>query len=243
MSVVGARVARMQIEAHHDWSRLTIPDAFAYPAVEVECRGDLACFTRPEFNSERVSYSIMTPSAAVGLLSSIFWKPQFRYVIERIEVLAPVKWTTIRRNESAGAITRDSLAKGMLDVSTQQRMTTMLRDPHYRIAAHFWVHPEAEEQDSAKWRAQLSRRVERGQSFRTPFLGMREFHADVHPITDVQPLDWTEDLGVMAHSVNYHERTGKETYDWFDARVEQGSMTVPRLGLMAQHAVTAEGES
>jgi CRISPR-associated protein Cas5d len=117
---------------------------------------------------------------------------------------------------------------------TQQRMTTMLRDAHYRIHAHLWVHPEAEEQDASKWREQLLRRVERGQSFRTPFLGMREFHADVQKATKAQPIAWTEDLGVMSHSITY-DGSGKETYDWFDARVEQGILRIPRVGLMAEH--------
>jgi CRISPR-associated protein Cas5d len=203
----------------------------------VEASGDWACFTRPELTSERVSYPIMTPPAAVGLLSSVFWKPQFRWVVERIEVLAPVTWSTFRRNESGSAITRDHLAQGYLDVNdtVQQRMTTMLRDVHYRIHANVWVHPEADEQDPAKWRAQFQRRVERGQSFRTPFLGMREFHADVTEASDTRPHDWTEDLGVMHHSITYDERTRAETYDWFDAKVVGGVMEIPRRGLMAEH--------
>lgn len=222
---------------HHDWDTLPVPSSFRYPPLSVEASGDWACFTRPELVSERVSYPIITPAAAVGLLSSVFWKPQFRWVVERIEVLAPVKWTTFRRNESGSAITRDHLSKGYLDVddTVQQRMTTMLRDVHYRIHANVWVHPEAEEQDPAKWRDQFQRRVKRGQSFRTPFLGMREFHADVMEASDTAPIGWTEDLGVMHHSVVYDERTGAETYDWFEAKVVDGAMDIPRIGLMAAH--------
>lgn len=203
----------------------------------VEASGEWACFTRPELVSERVSYPIMTPSAAVGLLSSVFWKPQFRWVVERIEVLAPVKWATFRRNESGTAITRDHVTKGYLDVddTVQQRMTTMLRDVHYRIHANVWVHPEAREQDPAKYRDQFTRRVQRGQSFRTPFLGMREFHADVMEASDTPAIAWTEDLGVMHHSITYNEQTHAETYDWFDAKVVDGVMDIPRIGLMAAH--------
>lgn len=219
--------------AHHDWTGLS-PDPFRYPSLVVEATGDWACFTRPEFASERVSYPIMTPPAAVGLLSSIFWKPQFRWVVERIEVLAPVKWMTFRRNESGSAITREHCSRGYLDVddTVQQRMTTMLRDVHYRIHTNIWVHPEAEEQDPAKWRDQFQRRVRRGQSFRTPFLGMREFHADVTEASVLRPIDWIEDLGVMHHSIVYNEETGTETYDWFDAKVVGGAMEIPRSGLM-----------
>lgn len=225
------------MKTHHAWAGLAAPANLRYPPISVEAGGDWACFTRPEMNSERVSYPVMTPPAAVGLLSSVFWKPQMRWVIERIEVLAPVAWTTFRRNESGSAITRDHMSKGYLDVddTVQQRMTTMLRDVRYRIHAKVWVHPEAREQDPAKWRDQFLRRVQRGQSFRTPFLGMREFHADVSEPTDLRPVEWTEDLGIMLHSIIYDDRTAAETYDWFEAKVVNGVLNVPRIGLMAEH--------
>ena len=95
---------------HHDWTGLEPPIRFRYPSIKVEATGDLACFTRPELVSERMSYPVMTPTAAVGLLSAVFWKPQFRWTVERIEVLAPVRWTTLRRNESETAITLPHLA-------------------------------------------------------------------------------------------------------------------------------------
>lgn len=229
--------------SHHAWGRQHPPDRFRYPPIALQVRGAYAAFTRPEFTSERMSYPIMTPTAAIGVISAVFWKPQIRWVVERIDVLAPVQWANIRRNESGSAITSDHRKSGYLDVNTvvQQRMTTLLRDVHYRIHAHAWVHPEAQEQDAAKWRDQLLRRVGRGQSFRTPFLGMREFHADVTPVDDTACIAWTEDLGVMLHSITYDDRTAKESYDWFDAKILDGSMQVPRLGLLAQHnaAVTS----
>lgn len=207
----------------------------------MQVRGPYAAFTRPEFTSERMSYPIITPPAAIGLLSATFWKPQVRWVIEQIDVLAEVQWTSIRRNESGTAVTPSHRSQGYLDVDTavQQRMTTMLRDVHYRIHAHVWVHPDADEQNPAKWRDQFRRRVNRGQSFRTPFLGMRELHADVTPADGTPAIEWTEDLGIMSHSITYDERTGRETYDWFEAHVVEGSMRVPRLGLMAQQALEA----
>ncbi len=219
--------------AHHDWTGLTAPERFRYPDLSVQVRGDWACFSRPEFSSERVSYPVMTPTAAQGVLSSVFWKPQVRWIVTRIEVLAPVAWTTMRRNESGSAITDHHRKTGYLDVNdvVQQRMTTMLRDVRYRISSNIWVHPEADEQDPAKWRAQFTRRVERGQTYRPPFLGMREFHADIEAADDSPPIDWTEDLGIMLHSISYDERSGKETYDWFEARVDNGVLLVPRSGL------------
>ena len=222
--------------SHHVWMGMSPPETFRDEPVTVQVRGPYAAFTRPEFTSERLSYSVMTPTAAIGLLSAIFWKPQFRWVIEQIDVLAPVKWMNLRRNESGSAITADHRKAGYLDVDTvvQQRMTTMLRDVHYRIHAHLWVHPDAQEQDAAKWRDQFSRRVNRGQSFRTPFLGMREFHADITPADNTPAIEWNEDLGIMLHSISYNERTGKETYDWFDACVAEGSLRIPRLGLLAE---------
>ncbi|MFT3874264.1 MAG: type I-C CRISPR-associated protein Cas5c [Nocardioides sp.] len=223
--------------ASHDWSALAVPGPFRYPPLALQVAGDAAAFTRPEFTSERLSYPLMTPTAAIGLLSTVFWKPEIRWVIERIDVLAPVRWTNLRRNEVAVPITRDAVKQGYLDADkhVQQRMTTMLRDVRYRIHAHVWVHPEARDQDAAKWREQFRRRVDHGQTFRTPYLGMREFHADIEPVDDTAPVKWDEDLGIMLHSITYDERTGKETYDWFDARVENGVMHVPRRGLLAQH--------
>lgn len=219
---------------HHPWSRLSPPERFRYPPLAVQARGDFAGFTRPEFTSERFSYPIITPTAAIGLLSAIFWKPQIRWVIDRVDVLAPVRWMNLRRNESGTAITAAHRKTGYLDVDqvVQQRMTTMLRDVHYRIHANVWVHPEADDQDPAKWRDQFLRRVNRGRSFRTPFLGMREFHADVTLADDTPAIDWTEDLGIMLHSITYDDQTGRETYDWFDASVDRGTMRIPRLGLV-----------
>lgn len=218
---------------HHDWAGIPIPNKFDDPPISLEVRGELACFTRPEFQAERVSYPLMTPSAAVGLVTAVFWKPEIRYVVDSIDVLQRGGWLSMRRNEAAIPITRDALRRGWLsmDDSVQQRMTTMLRDVAYRIHVNVWVHPGAREQHPAKWRDQLRRRIQRGQSFRTPFLGMREFHADVSPPTDQTPdRSWSEDLGPMVHSIQYDDRTGKESYSFFQAAISLGTMSVPRIG-------------
>lgn len=223
----------MNRKPFHDWISLEVPSAFDDRPLALQVDGEAAVFTRPEFSSERVSYPVITPTAAAGLFRSVFWKPQIAWVIDRIEVLAPVKWATLRRNESETAITREMVNRGHLDVNTvtQQRMTTLLKDVSYRIHAHVWVHPEADEQNPAKWRDQFRRRLHRGQTFRTPHLGMREFHADVYEPDGTPPIDWTEDLGIMLHSIETDWRTGKETYTWFAASVEGGVLTVPRQGI------------
>lgn len=221
------------MDHYHDWSSVEPPDVFDDPPIVFEARGDLACFTRPEFQGERVSYPLMTPSAAVGLTTAIFWKPEVRYVVEAIDVLQRGGWLAMRRNEAGVPITRDAINRGGLamDDVVQQRMTTMLRDVAYRIHVNIWVHPGAREQSPAKWRDQLRRRIQRGQSFRTPFLGMREFHADVTDRTDESPdHTWTEDLGPMVHSIQYDDRTGKESYSFFRASINRGTMRVPRAG-------------
>ncbi|OYO04694.1 CRISPR-associated protein Cas5d [Propionibacteriaceae bacterium ES.041] len=221
--------------AVHDWTGLAVPSVFDDPPLALQVDGEAAVFTRPEFSSERVSYPVITPTAAAGLFRSVFWKPQITWVIDRIEVLAPVKWATLRRNESETAITRAMINRGHLDVNavTQQRMTTLLKDVSYRIYAHVWVHPEADEQNAAKWRDQFRRRLHRGQTFRTPHLGMREFHADVYEPDPTPPIVWTEDLGIMLHSIATDRRTGREAYSWFAASVDDGVLTVPRQGIRA----------
>jgi CRISPR-associated protein Cas5d len=136
----------------------------------------------------------------------------------------------MRRNEVG---VRGQLGKPFLDAGkhVQQRMTTMLRDVHYRVCAQVWVHPEAEEQNAAKWRDQFRRRLQRGQTFRTPFLGMREFHADVQPSDDTPAIDWTEELGLVLHTI-WVDGRGGETYEFFEARVTAGRMDVPPNGFL-----------
>lgn len=221
---------------HHDWAGLEPPEKFVHKPVVFEVSGPEACFTRPEASSERLSYSLMTPSAAAGVATSVFWKPQMRWVIQSIEVLAPVQWMMLRRNEVEVPITVKSLKKGHLDGDShvQQRMSVILRDVSYRVRAQVWVHPEARDQNPAKYRDQFVRRVAKGQSYRMPYLGMREFIADISPETDVQPIDWTEDLGLMSHSIDYDTQSGKELYDWFQATVVAGVMHIPARGISAQ---------
>jgi CRISPR-associated protein Cas5d len=218
-------------------------NGWTFPDLVVEAWGDLACFTRPEFKSERVSYQVMTPSAANGLLQAIFWKPQFQYVVRKIEVLRPVRWHLFRRNEvrsvtsvaGVKAMKKDSTQRYDVEADRDQRSTMALRDVRYRIHAQVVVseaakaggngYPPASEE---KYREQLRRRVERGACFSQPFFGCREFSAAFGPVDAQETVHpYTEELGAMLHSIEYLP-DGGERYRWFRARVDDGVLHVPR---------------
>jgi len=202
--------------------------------MRVIVRAGTACFTRAEFASERVSYPAPTPSALVGLLSSVFWKPQFRWVVRAVDVLAPIRWVTQQRNEVKVVQPVGVAARGIrYDVEDMrvQRQTLLLRDVAYRVHANIWVHPHARD-EPAKWRDQFQRRVLRGQYYRPPYLGMREHVADVLPDDPaLQPTPHTEHLGLMLHSILFDPATDQETFTWFDASLKNGTITVPLSGL------------
>ncbi|WP_165983926.1 type I-C CRISPR-associated protein Cas5c [Streptomyces sp. YIM 98790] len=218
---------------------------WAFPDLVVEAWGDLACFTRPELKSERVSYPLITPSAADGVLRAVFWKPEFRYVIRRIEVLSPVRWMRVRRNEVCSVTTASQVASLQQDrhrhydveVDRDQRSTTALRDVRYRIHAQVVVSPKARAggggfppASEEKYREQLRRRVERGACFSQPFFGCREFTAHFGPSSSLPAhTDWTDELGVMLHSIEY--TPAGERYRWFRASVTEGVMHVPEQPL------------
>ncbi len=214
-------------------------EGWVFPDLVVEVAGELACFTRPELKSERVSYPVMTPSAAVGVLEAIYWKPEFRYVVRAIEVLKPVQWMQVRRNEVKSVIS----AKGVRDLQADprkrydveldrdQRNTMALREVAYRIRAQIVPVGNATAPQE-KYREQLRRRVDRGACFSQPFLGCREFTAQFGPVTpDLIPIDRTEELGVMLHSIAYTPQG--ERYRWFRAQLQNGVLAVPRSPLPA----------
>ena len=174
----------------------------------LEVSGGFACFTRPEMKVERVSYDVITPSAARGVFSAIFWKPAINWRITRIEVLNPIRWTSVRRNEvSAVASTRSD---GILveDVR-QQRAGLILRDVRYRLWAEFDVLSAGE--DPAKYAAMFDRRASNGQYFMHPYLGCREFSCrDIrlvkHPESEAaKTIQETRDLGFMLYDMDYSD--------------------------------------
>jgi CRISPR-associated protein Cas5d len=199
--------------------------------VVVQVRGDGALFTRPEHRVERVSYEVMTPTAATGLLDAIFWKPQFRWVPERIEVLRPIRQFTLRRNETHDLPSmRDALSKGRrIDTvaNRDQRSAMCLRDVEYRIYARVELAADADKNEAA-YRDQFRRRVERGACFQQPFLGTREFPAAFFPPDDRSPIVDSMDLGVMLHRIHYGEKT---RFDWFTAQMLHGVVRIPAQGV------------
>lgn len=189
-------------------------------------KGDFACFTRPEMKIERVSYDVITPSASRAIFGSILWKPAFSWHINRIEVLSPVKWFSIRRNEVSKLALTSGNGIFVDDSATrQQRASLILRDVHYRIHAsleflpfdkwHKTPNPKPMNNDQpgeseAKYLAMFERRALKGQCFNQPYLGCREFSADVRLVTDLDaerkeypPISATMDLGWMLYDIDY----------------------------------------
>lgn len=213
-----------------------------YPPIELKVWGDFACFTRPEMKVERVSYEVMTPSAARGVLEAIFWKPQFRWRIHEIRVLKPVRFFSIRRNEvnnTASARAAQQWAKAddhyYADEDRAQRHTLALRDVAYVISAEVEVKSGIAE-DAAKYRDQFRRRAERGQCILTPYLGCREFVANfTKPNGDEHPIAWSGELGRMLFDMDYApEGDGRGTPRFFSARLERGVLRVPQALYEAQ---------
>lgn len=184
--------------------------------------GEYACFTRPELKSERMSYEVMTPSAARGILSAVYWKPQFRWVVDRIRVLAPIRFAQVRRNELSNKIAAPASAvmKGkkadflgmFIEENRQQRSATILRDVDYVIEAHVEVPGgEADVNAVAKHLGVFKRRASKGQCFHQPCMGTREFPAmfeladGAHPAPPCRlPAEQLNRcLGLMLHDMVY----------------------------------------
>jgi CRISPR-associated protein Cas5d len=195
--------------------------------------GDYACFTRPELSVERYSYDVITPSAAVGLVEQVHWKPAIRWVIDRIHVLNPIQYANITRNEVATA----GPYHGQISATSRrmQRSTVVLRDVAYVLELHGEETGRRDEEDRAqgvsivgKHEACLRRRLERGQRFAQPYLGCREWPAAVRLI-DRPPRSANvgeRDLGLMLHSL---DRTDGRRWFW-RANMRDGVIDVPPVG-------------
>jgi CRISPR-associated protein Cas5d len=201
--------------------------------------GDYACFTRPEMKVERVSYDVMTPSAARGVLEAIYWKPAIRWVIERIRVLKPIRFDTIRRNELGGKLPLGNINRAMKDgqspVATfieddrQQRAALVLRDVDYVIEASFEC-TGADDRNTAKHKEMFERRAQKGQCFQRPYLGCREFAAMFAPVEGDLPapdasLLGERDLGYMLHDIDF---AADMTPRFFRPTMRDGVVDVPR---------------
>lgn len=183
----------------------------------VEVRGDFACFTRPEFKAERLSYPVITPSAARAVFDAILWKPGLRWRVERIEILNPVRWISVRRNEvGAVASTRNAemamnAGRGRLalyiEEERQQRAGRLLSAVAYRLYATLdLLSPEARANPS-KYIAMFNRRAQAGQCVNQPYLGCREFAARFRLVTDpdseAPALAESRDLGWMLYDMDF----------------------------------------
>ena len=206
--------------------------------LQVKLWGDYACFTRPEMKVERVSYPLMTPSAARGVLEAIFWKPQVLWRIEEIHVLKPISYASILRNEindrqSERTARGWSKAGGGYEASANrnraQRHTLALQDVAYVVRAQLELQSGVDDH-IAKYRDQFRRRVVRGQCFATPYLGCREFTASfAEPGPEDTPIaDLSESLGPMLLDIDYApDGSGRGTPRFFDAVLEGGILRVP----------------
>jgi CRISPR-associated protein Cas5d len=222
-----------------DRRALVLPkSAEGAPPVVVQVRGDGALFSRPELKAERVTYPVMTPTAARGVLEAIFWKPQMRYRVAAIEVLKPIRQFTIRRNETHQVVALDAAMRGSrvdTAASRDQRNAVCLRDVAYRIHAHIQA-VEGAGKEAAAYRDQFRRRVTRGACFHQPFLGTREFSADFGDPDQSDRIHRTEDLGVMLHTIHFGPPVRME---WFTARLEDGVLHVPERGIEVPAAAGA----
>jgi CRISPR-associated protein Cas5d len=204
-----------------------------YPPLEVRVWGDFACFTRPEMKVERVSYPIPTPSGARGILEAIFWRPQFKWRIEEIWVLNPIKYFSILRNEVNSKASCRSASRWEKDgghfiasEDRSQRHTLALRNVDYVIRASIELQPGVNDHP-AKYRDQFRRRVRDGRCFFRPYLGCREFAASFgEPNGDERPIHRTDNFGRMLYDLDYDDE-GRGTPHFFWARLEDGILRVP----------------
>lgn len=209
--------------------------------IRLKVSGDYGCFTRPEMKVERVSYDVLTPSAARGILEAIHWKPAIRWVVDAIHVLSPIRFQTIRRNEvghkaPAGKI-KSAMKRGdlaglgqLVDEDRQQRAATVLVAPAYVIEAHFEMSERAGPDDNeGKHLDTFNRRAAKGQCFHQPCLGTREFAARFELLDADAPLpraiDESRDLGFMLFDID-HQAKGRPSL-FFRAAMDKGVVRVP----------------
>lgn len=211
--------------------------------IKLHCWGEWACFTRPEMKVERVSYDVMTPSAARGILEAIYWKPEIRWHINRITVLNPIKFASVRRNEVKDKIGAGTVAKAMKDGAgslafyvdegdnRQQRATLLLREVGYLIEARIRIMSGPD--NIAKHLDQFNRRARKGSCFTRPYFGCREFAANfalLEPDSTVPAvhasLTGERDLGYMLQDMSF---SGEMEAHFFRATMRDGVINVPEL--------------
>lgn len=206
----------------------------------LEVGGDYACFTRPELKVERMSYEVMTPSAARAILEAILWKPSISWQVTRIDVLEPIRWMSLRRNEVGSKISTRVVQAAMrggggalglyVDEDRQQRASLLLRNVRYRIHATLSLSPGAFPDDStAKYAEMFRRRATHGQCVNQPYLGTREFDCRFRLIDDPSqesaPIEETRDLGLMLYDLDFAGPSAIPMF--FRAALDRGTVHVP----------------
>jgi CRISPR-associated protein Cas5d len=216
----------------------------------LEVWGDMACFTRPELKVERVSYDVITPSAVRAIFESIFWKPAIHWQVTKIEVLNPIKWTTIRRNEVGAVASKNPI---FIEEKRQQKNTLLLQDVRYRLWAKLefipqWKRNESKnpridseevellhkDENPGKYNAMFERRASKGQCFNQPYLGTREFSASfklVNPATDEldAPISESRDLGIMLYDMDFAKDLKNPPAMFYRAKMDKGVIIVPPI--------------
>ncbi|MDD9302040.1 MAG: type I-C CRISPR-associated protein Cas5 [Desulfobacter sp.] len=218
----------------------------------LEVSGPYACFTRPEMKVERVSYDVITPSAARAIFDAVLWKPAIFWQVKRIEVLSPIKWISVRRNE-VGAVASPRKKQIFIDDNRQQRAGLLLRDVKYRLFAEFeFIPPEKrkkvlnplpeylndtaekamlrKDETPSKYAAMFERRAKKGQCFNQPYLGCREFSAQfrlVNPVAEpATPVEENRDLGWMLYDMDFSDPQNIKPL-FFRPQMKNGIITVP----------------
>lgn len=216
----------------------------------LEVWGDYACFTRPEMKVERVSYDVMTPSAARSIFEAIFWKPAIRWHVKRIEVLNPIKWTSVRRNE-VGSLMSERAGELFIEDNRQQKAGLFLKDVRYRIYAELeYINPKKratkypelasleeasegellkQDENPGKYNAMFERRAKKGQCFNQPYLGCREFSANFRLVdanSSSQTTEEDRELGFMLYDMDFTEPKNPRPM-FFRATLRKGVLDVP----------------
>lgn len=208
----------------------------------LEVWGGWACFTRPELKVERVSYDVITPSAARAIFEAILFKRYaMRWQVTKIEVLNPIKWTTIRRNEVGAVASKTPI---FIEEKRQQKNSLLLQDVRYRIYAKlifipvkdrpkeaFAKHKPGNDENPMKYYEMFERRASQGQCFTQPYLGCREFSANWEYVETLEgriiPIPEDRDLGIMLYDMDFEKNANNPDAMFYRAKMEQGVIVVP----------------
>jgi len=203
--------------------------------------GNRACFSRPEMKVERVSYDVITPSAARGIFEAIHWKPAIRWVIDRIHILNKIKFDNIKRNEVKSVISEKNVKSAMKNSENAlyqnatedraQRATMYLKDVAYIIEAHFEITEKADDDTPEKHYNIFLRRAEKGQCFHQPYFGCREFPVRFElykdePVHSFYSEIDEKDLGWMLWDIDFKNKMSPKFYR---AKMCHGTIEVPNL--------------